>query len=338
MAITVLSVATRAVLEACERLGLDGDALLSAARIARQDLADPDARLPVEAADRLWEVAAARTADPMLALDAALALPAGAYRVLHYIGAHAPTLGAALERVTRYFPLVDPRVAWSVAREADGVALVMTLPGLAGGVPRTAAEYTFAAIVLQTRASTGLAWSPRRVELEASVAADIASRHRQVFGVVTHGEARTALVVDHASWSRPIPRADPGLLSLLDDHAGALVAGVPREAGLTARLRAWLAARLQAGEAVDVEAAAKALGLGARTLQRRLDEDGQRFAGLVDAVRSETARALLADPTIAVSEIAFLLGFSEQSAFTRAFKRWTGETPAAARHGLRSRT
>jgi len=332
MGITVLSVATRAVLEACERLGLDGAALLQAARIQRRDLEDPDARLPVEDADRLWTVAAAKSGDPMLALDAALALPAGAYRVMHYIGAHAPTIGAALERVVRYFPLVDPRVAWRVERTADEVALVMTLPGLATGVPRTAAEYTFVALVGQTRAATGITWSPRRVTLEALAPPDIAARHRQAFGCACeHGAERTALVLDLATWEQPIARADPALLALLDRHAGALVAEVPREAGLVARLKGWLAARLQAGDEVDIDAAARALGLGARTLQRRLDEDGTRFGALVDGVRADTARMLLSDPTIALSEIAFLLGFSEQSAFTRAFKRWTGETPAAAR-------
>ncbi len=332
MGTTVLSVATRAVLEACERLGLDGDALLVSARLTRADLADPDARIPCEKADQLWAAAAARSGNPMLALDAALALPLGAYRVLHYIGAHAPTLGAALERVVRYFPLIDARVAWQVVDEDREVALVMAIPGLASGVPRAPAEYTFAAIVQQTRASTGIPWSPRRVEFEHLAPPEVAARHRRAFGApCAYGAERTALLIDTQTWARPVARADPSLLALLDQHAGTLVASVPHEAGLVARLRAWLAERMQAGDAIDIAQAARALGLGTRTLQRRLDEDGTKFATVVDEVRAETARSLLADRTIALSEIAFLLGFSEQSAFTRAFKRWTGSTPAAAR-------
>ena len=332
MGTTVLSVATRAVLEACERLGLDGDALLVSARLDRADLADADARIPSDKADQLWAAAAARSGNPMLALDAALALPVGAYRVLHYIGAHAPTLGDALERVTRYFPLIDARVAWHLERNSEGVALVMTIPGLASGVPRAPAEYTFAAILQQTRASTTLSWSPRRVDFEHLAPPEVAARHRQAFGCpCSHGAERTALVIDAATWTRPVPRSDPSLLALLDQHASTLAAEVPREAGLVARLRAWLAERLQAGDPVDIPSAARALGLGARTLQRRLDGDNTRFATLVDEVRIQTARSLLADRSMALSEIAFLLGFSEQSAFTRAFKRWTGHTPASAR-------
>ncbi|MCC6623123.1 MAG: AraC family transcriptional regulator [Deltaproteobacteria bacterium] len=332
MGTTVLSVATRAVLEACERLGLDGAALLASARIDRADLADPDARIPSEQADQLWAAAFARADDPMLSLNAALALPVGAYRVLHYIGAHAPTLGAGLERVTRYFPLVDARVTWRIDHAGGDVALSMAIPGLASGVPRPPAEYTFAAILHQTRASTGIPWWPRRVDFEHAATSAIAARHRQAFGCpCEHGADRTAMVLDVATWERPVPHADPGLFALLDRHAGALVAEVPREAGLVARVRALLGARMQAGEPVDMATAARLLGLGERTLQRRLDEEGTRFAALVDEVRAQTAKTLLADRTIALSEIAFLLGFSEQSAFTRAFKRWTGETPALAR-------
>lgn len=338
MGTTVLSVATRAVLEACERLGLDGDALLASARLERADLADPDARIPSEKADQLWVAAAAKSANPMLALDAALALPVGAYRVLHYIGAHAPTLGAALERVVRYFPLIDARVAWRIDRDDRDVSLVMVLPGLASGVPRAPAEYTFAAIVQQTRASTGIPWSPRRVEFEHHAPPDVAARQRHAFGSpCEHGAERTALVIDGATWARVVPRSDPSLLALLDQHAGTLVAQVPREAGLVARLRGWLGERLQAGDPVDITEAARALGMGARTLQRRLDEEGKRFVAIVDEVRAQTARSLLADRTIALSEIAFLLGFSEQSAFSRAFKRWTGSTPAAARGAAHGR-
>lgn len=334
-AATVLSVATRAVLEACERLGLDGDGLLASAGLTRLDLADPDARIPSTAADRLWEAAFARSGDPMLSLDAALALPVGAYRVLHYIGANAPTLGAGLERVARYFPLVDGRVRWEVAREGGDMVLTMAIPGLASGVPRAPAEYTFAAIIHQTRASTGVTWAPRRVEMEHLASPEVAARHRQAFGCdCEHGAERTALVVDLGTWARAVPRADPALLAILDRHADAMAATVPREAGLDARVRAVLGARLRGGEVVDIESVARALGFGARTLQRRLDAEGTSFAALVDETRAQTARALLADRQVALSEIAFLLGFSEQSAFTRAFKRWTGETPAAARAGL----
>ncbi len=332
MPTTVLSVATRAVLEACERLGLDGDALLASAKLERRDLADPDARIASEKADQLWAAAFAKSNDPLLSLNAALALPVGAYRVLHYIGAHAPTLGAGLERVARYFPGVDARVSWSITREGDDTVLAMAIPGLASGVPRPPAEYTFAAIVHQTRASTGIPWWPRRVDFEHAATPEIAARHRQAFGCpCVHRAERTALVIDQATWQRVVPRADPGLFTLLDRHADALAAEVPREAGVVARLRSWLGAQLQAGEPVDIETAARALGLGARTLQRRLDDEHTSFAALVDAVRVETAKTLLADRAIGLSEIAFLLGYSEQSAFTRAYKRWTGETPAAAR-------
>lgn len=79
---------------------------------------------------------------------------------------------------------------------------------------------------------------------------------------------------------------------------------------------------------------AKRLALGERTLQRRLDELGVAFVDVLGEVRTELAQAYLREPGVSLAEIAWLLGFSDQSAFTRAFKRWMGVTPGAWRGGL----
>ena len=104
-----------------------------------------------------------------------------------------------------------------------------------------------------------------------------------------------------------------------------------------ARVRELLAAQIREGEPEQAQLA-RSLGMSERTLQRRLRDEGLAFAALVDKVRTELAELYLSDPKLAVFEVAFLLGYSEPSAFNRAFRRWTGQSPSqfrASREGSR---
>src|SRR5512140_3072343 len=138
----VLPVATRALVEACERLGLDGRALLARAGLDRARLDAPDAGIPAELADAVWREALAASGDAALALRAAEATPFGAFRVLDFLGATGATVGEGLRRVADYFPLVDPR-GRIVVEEGQG-AVSLLFRGLEGPLPPPAQEYTLA--------------------------------------------------------------------------------------------------------------------------------------------------------------------------------------------------
>jgi AraC-like DNA-binding protein len=139
---------------------------------------------------------------------------------------------------------------------------------------------------------------------------------------------RNALVYAREAWRAPVAGRDALLQRTLRRHAEVLLDRSARAArgDVAERVRAALLQRVRVG-LPPVEAVARALGLGPRTLQRRLRAQGVTFAGLADEVRASLAREYLGDPGLNVSEVAYLLGFSEPSAFTRAFRRWTGKTP-----------
>jgi AraC-like DNA-binding protein len=105
---------------------------------------------------------------------------------------------------------------------------------------------------------------------------------------------------------------------------------VPHQDSLTRQVRGLLTEALKAGDP-RLETLSQRLGLSARTLQRRLREEGTSHQDLLDEVRSELSRRYLLEPELAICEVAYLLGFSEPSAFHRAFRRWTGVTPKAFR-------
>jgi AraC-like DNA-binding protein len=328
-------VSSRALLDACEHLGLDPEALLAEAGLDKSIVRDPEARLPAASADALWHAAYARARDPALALHAAEALAPGAYRMFHYLAANSATVGDAFRRIIAYLALIDRRMRLSLHTEREeGEALHCVryeIGGLAGGVPRAPGEFTFAALYLQVRAATKLDWRPARVDFEFPRPPE-AAEHRRVFQAPVHfRQPHTQLCLDARVWGARIPGADAVLGSLLERHAAALLAEVPRADDLPSQVRNAAAREIQDGRAPTPTAVARRLALGPRTLQRRLEGAGLTFAAVIDAVRVDSARLLLSDRALSLAEIAWLLGFSDQSAFHRAFKRWTGLTPASAR-------
>ncbi len=329
MAGTVLSVATRAVLTACERLGLEAEALLRAAALTREEVLDPDARIPFAKADALWRAAAARSSDPLLALHAAEALPFGAYKVIDYLGAHSATLGDALSRLASYFDLIDARGVLELTHTSAGTLLTMRSASGAP-LPPPAQDFTLAAIVTRMRAIAG-AFPLESVELAYEAPRD-PSEHQRLFAAPLLFDAPNPRLRFSASvCATPIRAADPALLSILEAHATRLREELPKHHGLRERVHATLLEELRAQRAPTIASAAKRLALAERTLQRRLSEEGATFATVLDDARHALTRAYLRDAELGLAEIAWLVGFADQSTFTRAFKRWTGEAPGSWR-------
>ena len=331
--------ASKAVLDACEQLGLEREVLAVAAGVSLAQLRDPDARIPADAADAIWTAAAAASGDPCLAIRAAEALPFGAYRVLDFLAAHAPTLGEALERTAAYFPLIDPRGRLSCIEDSSDAGADVTIEfALTTGqpVPRPAVEYTFTALVARTRAGMGLSWGPRALELSGARASPLQEAELlRVLGVApSYGAPIDRLRVSATDWALPNTAGDRGLFEVLDRHAALLLEALPpASSSLATQIREAVSAELRGGNPT-LERVGRRLGVSGRTLQRRLDDQDLRFGELVDEVKTELAKAYLHDRSLALCEVAFLLGFADQSAFTRAFKRWTGHTPGRFRREL----
>lgn len=138
------------------------------------------------------------------------------------------------------------------------------------------------------------------------------------------------LWLDRETWERPVLGADAALLALLEAHAQTLIERLPPQASLPNEARAIIELRLPQGPPT-VQELARALGMSVRSLQRALAGHRVSFSELVEQARIASARNLLADRSLSIAEIALMLGFSEQSAFTRACKRWLGMPPVKLR-------
>lgn len=325
---TVLSVGSRVLLAACQRLGMNSDQLIAAARIDRDALSDPDGRLPAEAAYELWMLAYEASGDPHLALKVAKAVPSGSYRALEYLIASAPTVGAAFGKISQYFSWIDPSAGLPITAHGDHFTFGLDIAAPASQLPLSAAEYTFGTSWLKVRELTGQTVSPLRVEVGAP-APPTRDVVEEFFGCPVDFQAsHNRMHFSKEAWQSVSLNADPTLLAVLDAHAKALLDAVESPSELIHNVRGLLE---QSQATLSLSEVARKLGMSERTLQRRLTDEGQPFVNLVAAARQDLAQRLLAERTVAIAEVAFILGFSDQSSFTRAFRRWTGQTPAAYR-------
>ena len=332
---TVLSVSSRAMVGACERLGLDTEAMLRSVGVSRETLEDPDARLEGGQVSALWAKAYELSGDPVLSLHAAEACPLGAYKVIDFMGTSAATIGEAFRCASRYFWLINTAIRLPIDESGDPVTFdVEDNDGGPTAVSRPYAEYCLAAFVLHIRAATGVDFPVQRLTFVHRRPADI-REHERIFGCPVEFEAaHNRLLLDRAAWESPTTGGNPGVLQVLLEHAELLLEKLPRGPDLVERTRRAIGARLRGGDS-SLEAVARELGMSGRSLQRHLNELGFSYQSLADEVRAATARLYLEQPDIAVAEVAYLLGFADQSTFNRAYKRWTGNTPGHTRALLR---
>lgn len=326
---SILSALVSAVLDAARAIGLDADAIAAEAGIDPAWLADPDSRVPLEHDIRLWEVISRQPVG--LELGAELGLHG--LGVVGYAMRHHGTVGEAFAWQQRYKALVHPDVLPHMERRsgpaADRVVFTHAAPPPFQRLREPIDAYA-ASIVSTLQGLSGRSLRAAFVTLPLSRPAD-PSRHETFFACpVAWDGPQIEVAFDAGVLDLPLPRSDPHLFGYLSRRADQLLAALPTSATLADRVRQAIGAALARGEP-RLGSVARDMVMSGRTLQRRLTDEGTRFADLVDAARRERAMLLLEDASISCTEIAFLLGYTEAAPFFRAFKRWTGMPPQAYR-------
>lgn len=330
---SVLAVSCRALVAYAAARQQPTGPWLQSAGLTHEQLQDPDARLAPTSIFALWRQAYAAMGDTALALHVAESLPRGAYRAVEYLAAHAPTVGEAYAKLADYFSVIDATTELVIEPQAEHVGFG---PRRVSSDPESypAVEYLLAACHLRVRDMTGTGHSPVAVELAAPLQPH-AQELERVFGCRVHWSAAAhRLRFSLKDWSQPTAHPDPALLAVLEDHARLLREQHPSTSSLLDRLDQVLERAWQTGEPT-LGGAARALGMSARSLQRRLLAEGSAFSERVDAARRRATLRWLRCPEVSLAEVAYLVGFKEQASLTRAVRRWTGQTPGQLRRAGR---
>jgi AraC-like DNA-binding protein len=283
--------------------------------------------------EELLEAVATEVGDPFLGLHLPAVLAFPRYSMAELAARAAPTLRQALERVVRFGSSFYAQLSFGL-KERDGEFIFTHR--LRGGQPggQHGNEYALASILTHSRRTTGLPLQPRRLWFTHRREGDLGELVR-FFGTpdIAFGRSENALVFEAAVLATPLQTEDPRLLATIDELAERAVREQPAPSDLTATVAARIRQGLGGGTLPEASAVARALRVSARTLARRLEDEGTTFKAVVESVRRDLACRQLEDPAIPLGEVAYRLGFSDVATFSRAFKRWTGKSPGAYRRG-----
>ncbi len=239
----------------------------------------------------------------------------------------APSLLGSFSRVARYARLWSSVVQYELQETERGTLFIEHRDGARCLGMRLSIEADLASGVSLSRQVTRVEFAPIEVYFKHPQPKTL-QHHEAYFGCPVHfGAAYDAMLLSRDALAEPTQLGDQGITQFLLSHLDRELADIKDEASLEVRTKDAIARALSEGlpKMADI---ARGLGLSARSFHRRLAAYGLSFQGLTEETRREIALGMLQDENYALAEIAFLTGFSEQSAFTRAFKRWTGQTPA----------
>ncbi len=277
-----------------------------------------------------WQalLAQARDLDPGPRSTFALRLARGIaprhFGVVGFAALACGTLAEALQRLERHHRSVYDVNLAQLSPTPMGLCIEW---GVERGRPGALVDETaLAALVQLTRELTGRPLRALAVDFVNPRPADLRPYEDFFGGPVRFGQASTRLLLSARDLALPLRGADAALLALLDAQAEQLLQQVATVSGPLAVWRQALVGLIRSGR-TSLADLALSQQMSPRSLQRRLTEQGQSFQGLLGQTRRQLAEAYLRDPDVELAEVALLLGYSEQSAFTRAFRHWTGQAP-----------
>ena len=242
----------------------------------------------------------------------------------------APDLRGSYVRSERYGRVLGNAERYTLDRHADGAYFSLEKAGDGRLGMQLSNEASLAAVAAISQEVSSQPFVPLAVYFKHQARGDetVFSRH---FDCPVHfGSDRDALLVSAAALTAPNRLGDASIAQFFDRHLEQELAALTDDSGLEQRVRIAVSQTLSEGVPTLTDIAAS-LGMGARTLQRRLADKDHSFQSVVDFARRDLAQQLLRETEYSLTEIAFLTGFSEQSGFTRAFKRWSGQTPRSYR-------
>lgn len=326
----ITSVFVRKIVAAAD-IDYDKDSLLRSVGV------EPDAALtlahmiPAKDYYELLEKLATLDSDPItLPLRTGASMRCDDYGAFGLAWKSAPDLQASYERAERYARVLTSVTNYQLEQTPQGAYMHLHREGERGLGMRFSNEASLASIVSISRQVSTEPFKPLAVYFKHA-APQSKKGHEDYFSCPVHfASERDALLVSKESLQTPNKLGDESISEFFENHLEAELSKYEDNNSLNQRLRIHITRTLSEG-VPTVTSVAQHFGLSGRTLQRRLSEMGHSFQSVVDESRRQLAEKLLRQTDYSLAEISFMTGFSEQSAFTRAFRRWAGQTPRSYR-------
>jgi AraC-like DNA-binding protein len=321
---------TRLAYVHAKQAGVELEPILKKAHLTLHDIENPDTRLRVRDQIRFLNLVAAAVQDDFLGFHLAEPYDLREMGWLYYVAASSGMMGDALKRGARYSTIVNEGISLKYIDNGD-VGVTIDYVGVSRHLDRHQMEFLMTTLVRLCRQLTGLRLVPSRVRF-AHHRESTPAEFVEFFGNgVEFGSAIDEIAFAATIKTMPVVSADPYLNKLLISYFDEALSRRPaNRSSFRSSVENTIVPLLPHGKGRAGEIAPR-LGLSQRTFARRLSLEGHTFSEILEKLRSDLAERYLTDESLSISKIAWLLGYQEVSAFTHAFKRWTGKTPREAR-------
>lgn len=331
---TVAAGFARALLDLAVSKGASRKALIERSQIDPEELQDQDNRIPLAKYAALMSAGKELCHDPALALHFGEAIDASEISIATLVGATSKNWADAFTQMNRYAQLdveldsISAHDRFVLTRRRGQLWIIDTRTN-ANDFPELT-ESTFARMVCTSRRALGEKQFVKGVHV-THAEPEYRAEYDRIFRVpVVFESDENALVTDDSWLTRRTPRSSQYVAGMLSTHAHVLLKRLESSKSTRGRVERVLIPVLHAGD-VSMQSVATKLRLSRQTLFRRLKAEGVTFEKVLDQLRHKLALRYLRERKFSVKETAYLVGFSEPAAFSRAFKRWTGTSPRMAR-------
>jgi len=318
--------------KSAEELGMDPETLFRQAGIDPRLRLDTTARVSGEQFDDLVCLARATSGDDAFAFKVVRNIHPSYMGALGFAWMTSATLRKAFGRLARYYRLLTSEVQIVLEERDQELRVTFDAGAASSRDPALRERLRLAGAVQMCRMVAGESFVPRRVEYHQDAPATAADYYAFFRAEQHFSGPHTRLVLSAQSADAPLPGFNAQLVQQFDHMAVDYLAKLDRS-DLPGRVRAAVLEQLPSGD-VTLESVAAELAMSSRTLTRKLREHGHRFKDLLAGIRRELAEKYIMDNSLTLTEISYLLGFSENSSFSRAYRGWTGMSPSAHRGEL----
>lgn len=315
------------VVSALETIGISADHLLVRHGLSRLTLDDPYNPVSLKNYVAFFEDAAKSTNQPLLGIRLGNAIKPEDLGPVGVLFTMMQTLRLAIIRFSHFFPALQGGTKLGLSVKGDATWLEYQIEDPSIWPRRQDTEFTLALICAMTRSRLGRGWAPEEIHFEHSAPGDHRDMARFFGSVVRFDQPTNRMLIRNDELDLPFASANPAAIAIIEQHLNDLIGdGVAltfEDAVSHAIMRC-----MKRGD-VTLELVASRLGIGPRTLQRRLAASGRTFREVVLERRLDTAEVLLKNDRIALGVVAGNLGYADASTMSRAFKSWTGQSPRA---------
>jgi AraC-like DNA-binding protein len=331
---TAIGTITRLAYARAQAAGIELEPLLKKAGLTKQQIEDFGTRLSVQRQISFLNFVASALRDELLGFRLAQLPDLRELGLLYYVPASSEILGQALRRVARYSSMANESLSLKYLEGKD-IRIVIKYVGVARYLDRHQIEFSLTALIRLCRKLTGCRVEPSHVRLIHQ-----STGNSSEFPAFLGSDIEFGATVDEIAFTAsvchiPIVSADPYLHNLLIANCEEALSRRPtKRAPFRSVVENAIAPLLPHGNARASEIA-RQVGLSQRTFVRRLTSESLTFSEVLNGLRCDLATRYLADHALSISQIAWLLGYQEVSAFTSAFKRWTGKTPREVRSHIK---